>query len=115
MSTALGAQGRPAYTCLDLFCGAGGFSEGFRQAGFHTVVANDFDAWAGGTYALNQEKHGTRFVLGDISHPAVREELLHHARETEIDVIAGGPPCQAFSQVRNHARFIEDPRNRLYR
>lgn len=103
------------YTCLDLFCGAGGLSEGFRQAGFHTVAANDVDAWAGGTYALNHAPHGTKFVLGDITSAAVKEELLQHARGVTIDVIAGGPPCQAFSQVRNHARIIDDSRNSLYR
>lgn len=31
------------------------------------------------------------------------------------DVVVGGPPCQAFSQVRNHARLIDDPRNSLYK
>ncbi|MGH6679565.1 MAG: DNA cytosine methyltransferase, partial [Bradyrhizobium sp.] len=105
---------RRRYTCLDLFCGAGGLSEGFRQAGFHTVAANDADAWAGGTYALNHTPHGTKFVLGDVTSPAVKEELLHHAGGAFIDVITGGPPCQAFSQVRNHARIIDDPRNSLY-
>lgn len=105
----------PQYTCLDLFCGAGGLSEGFRQAGFHTVAANDFDPWAGGTYDLNHAKHGTKFVLGNIAEPAVKEELLHHVDCKDIDVIIGGPPCQAFSQVRNHARIIDDPRNDLYR
>ena len=105
----------PSYTCLDLFCGAGGLSEGFRQAGFHTVAANDVDAWAGATYEANHGPHGTKFVLGDITSDAVKEELLHHARSADIDVITGGPPCQAFSQVRNHARIIEDARNSLYR
>jgi len=103
------------YTCLDLFCGAGGLSEGFRQAGFHTVAANDADAWAGATYTLNHAPHGTKFVLGDIASAAAKEELLHHAGGVAIDVIAGGPPCQAFSQVRNHARLIDDQRNSLYR
>jgi DNA (cytosine-5)-methyltransferase 1 len=36
-------------------------------------------------------------------------------RGTPIDAVIGGPPCQAFSQVRNHHRIIEDPRNSLYR
>ena len=103
------------FSCVDLFCGAGGLSEGFRQAGFHTVAANDADAWAGQTYLLNHAKYGTKFVLGDIAEPAVKEELIHHVQGAEIDVITGGPPCQAFSQVRNHHRIIDDPRNSLYR
>lgn len=104
-----------SYKCLDLFCGAGGLSEGFRQAGFQTVAANDFDPWAGGTYELNHAGHGTTFVLGDITDPAVKEELLHLVNGTAVDVLIGGPPCQAFSQVRNHKRIIDDPRNSLYR
>src|SRR5690348_9564183 len=100
---------------LDLFSGAGGFSEGFRQAGFHTIAANDFDAWAGATYELNHGKHGTEFVLGDISDAEVQERLFDAVRDQELDVIIGGPPCQGFSQVRNHDRLIKDPRNRLYR
>lgn len=111
--------GRPPaprrYACLDLFCGAGGLAEGFRQAGFETVVANDADAWAGATFDLNHRRHGTHFVLGDISQPEIQEEILHRAAGHEIDVITGGPPCQAFSQVRNHKRIIDDPRNSLYR
>lgn len=105
----------PAPTCLDLFCGAGGLSEGFRQAGFHSVAANDSDAWAGGTFELNHAQHGTRFILGDIAAPDIQEQLLDAVRGTPIDALIGGPPCQAFSQVRNHHRIIEDPRNSLYR
>jgi DNA (cytosine-5)-methyltransferase 1 len=37
------------------------------------------------------------------------------SNERPLDAIIGGPPCQGFSQVRNHARLIDDPRNRLYR
>jgi len=103
------------YNILDLFCGAGGLTEGFHQAGFQTVAANDSDIWAGATFNANQARHGTKFVLGDITSTAVKEELLHHANGMAIDVITGGPPCQAFSQVRNHARIIEDARNSLYR
>lgn len=103
------------FTCLDLFSGAGGFSEGFRHSGFHTVAACDIDAWAGGTFVLNHSRHGTKFVLGDIGERAIQEKLLDHVSGLEIDAIIGGPPCQAFSQVRNHDRLIDDERNRLYR
>jgi DNA (cytosine-5)-methyltransferase 1 len=108
---------RPQQTfrCLDLFAGAGGFSEGFRQAGFHTVAATDIDAWAGATYDINHRRHGTKFVLGDISERHVQEELFDGVRDVELDTVIGGPPCQGFSQVRNHDRLINDPRNKLYR
>jgi DNA (cytosine-5)-methyltransferase 1 len=102
-------------TVIDLFCGAGGFSEGFRQAGFDSIVASDVDPWAGATFEHNHARYGTKFVLGDLCDPAVQEELLSCASGREIDAIIGGPPCQAFSQVRNHHRLIDDPRNSLYR
>jgi DNA (cytosine-5)-methyltransferase 1 len=101
--------------CLDLFSGAGGFSEGFRQAGFHTIAATDIDPWAGATYELNHAAHGTQFILGDISDRDIQERVFDAVGNRELDAVIGGPPCQGFSQVRNHARLIEDPRNRLYR
>lgn len=100
---------------VDLFCGAGGFTEGFRQAGYHSLVGNDNDAWAGASYIANHSVHGTKFVLGDIRSREVQQHLLQHVQGHMVDVVIGGPPCQAFSQVRNHARIIDDPRNSLYR
>src|SRR5262249_49613958 len=98
-------------TVVDLFAGAGGFSEGFRQAGFSVVAGSDNDPDAVATYAQNFPD--ARVVSGDIRVRAIKEEILEHARAA--CVLVGGPPCQAFSQVRNHARMIEDPRNALYR
>ena len=37
-------------TAIDLFCGAGGLSEGFRQAGFHVLAGQDYDEKAGATW-----------------------------------------------------------------
>lgn len=100
-----------ALRVADLFCGAGGLSEGFREAGFRVVAGSDADPDACATYALNFPE--ARTVNGDIREPAVRRELL--ASAAGVDVVIGGPPCQAFSQVRNHSRIIDDPRNSLYR
>jgi DNA (cytosine-5)-methyltransferase 1 len=98
-------------TALDLFCGAGGIAEGFRQAGFRSVAASDIDPDACATFARNFPD--ARVVHGDLRDPRVKSALLEAA--SEVDVIVGGPPCQAFSQVRNHARLIDDPRNSLYK
>lgn len=102
-------------TCVDLFCGAGGFSEGFRQAGFHTIAATDIDPWTGATFELNHTRHGTEFILGDLGAPGVQAALLEAVEGVAVDAVIGGPPCQAFSQVRNHDRMIGDPRNSMYR
>jgi len=99
------------FTVVDLFAGAGGISEGFRQAGFAVLAGSDSDPDAAATYALNFPE--ARFITGDICAPAIREQVLDAARSATV--LVGGPPCQAFSQVRNHTRIIEDPRNELYR
>lgn len=96
---------------VDLFCGAGGLAEGFRQAGFSIAAGTDVDPDACATFALNFPE--ARTIWGDIREPEIRERVLEVAHRAEI--IVGGPPCQAFSQVRNHSRLIDDPRNSLYR
>lgn len=98
-------------TAVDLFCGAGGLSEGLRQAGFNVVAGSDNDPDAMATYAANFPSAGA--LCGDIRNPGIREQL--DALTAGVDVLVGGPPCQAYSQVRNHSRLIDDPRNSLYR
>lgn len=95
----------------DLFCGAGGLSEGFRQAGCSIVAGSDADPDACATYRLNFPEAAT--IHGDIREAAVRKVVL--AAAAGADLVVGGPPCQAFSQMRNHSRLIDDPRNSLYR
>lgn len=98
-------------TVVDLFCGAGGLSEGFRQAGFIIAAGSDNDPDAMATYAANFP--GAHAITGDIRSPAIKERILECARSASV--LIGGPPCQAFSQVRNHTRLAADPRNALYR
>ena len=102
-------------TAVDLFCGAGGLSEGLRQAGFDLIVAADHDPDGCATYRLNFPQ--TTLVEGDLTARENHERLVVGVRErtADLDLLAGGPPCQGFSQVRNHDRLLEDPRNRLYR
>ena len=108
--------GRPSdkrLTAVDLFAGAGGLSEGLRQAGFEVVVAADHDPDACATHELNFPE--AEVVVGDLTdrerHERVVAVVRAHGRP---DLVAGGPPCQAFSQIHNHDRLIADPRNRLY-
>lgn len=96
----------------DLFSGAGGLSEGFRQAGCRILVGSDIDPDACATYALNFPEATS--VHGDIREAKVRARVIT-AATMDVDIIVGGPPCQAFSQMRNHSRLIDDPRNSLYR
>ena len=106
-------------TCLDLFCGAGGKSLGFEQAGFHVVGAIDKDGPAITTFKKNFEGIGDRAIAADIRTftPAMMAQLIDRDR---VDVIIGGPPCQGFSNVRrrdgkNHGdSVVEDSRRTLY-
>jgi DNA (cytosine-5)-methyltransferase 1 len=109
------AQHQETFTAVDLFCGAGGLSEGLRQAGFELVAAADHDPDACATYRLNFPQ--TAVIEGDLTALERHARLIAavRSRTANLDLLAGGPPCQAFSQVRNHDRLLKDPRNRLYR
>jgi DNA (cytosine-5)-methyltransferase 1 len=100
-------------TAIDLFSGAGGLSLGFEQAGFHVLTANDFDGPAALTFQLNHPR--TRFLHGSISEITAEDLLMESGLRTgELDVLIGGPPCQAFS-VYNHQRGMHDDRSGLFR
>lgn len=98
-------------TIVDLFAGAGGIAQGFHQEGFITLAATDIDPDACATFKHNFPE--AVVVHGDIRKRDVKAALLDAG--CKADVVVGGPPCQAFSQVRNHARIIDDPRNALYK
>ena len=86
---------------------------GFQQAGFDVLAANDFDQYATATYCLNHPN--TRFLPGPIETITVDQFLdVSGLRRGELDVLVGGPPCQAFS-VYNHRRGMHDERSGLFR
>lgn len=100
-------------TAIDLFAGAGGLSTGLQEAGFGLLAAADHDPDACATYRANFQ--GVELIEGDLTARDKHEAVLAAARGATLDLLAGGPPCQAFSQIHNHDRLLEDPRNRLYR
>ena len=106
-------KSKNSLTVIDLFCGAGGLSEGFRQAGFKVLVGQDHDVRAGETFAATHPE--ARFIGGPIQN-VTPQDLLRaaNAKPGEIDIIVGGPPCQGYS-VNNHQRGLEDPRSGLFR
>jgi len=97
---------------IDLFCGCGGFSKGFKQAGFKIKLGIDIWEDALKTYKLNFPEAVT--INNDITLLS-GEDLLKAANLTadEVDVIIGGPPCQGFSL--SGKRMLDDPRNVLYK
>ena len=98
-------------TIVDLFCGAGGLSLGFIEAGFKVVLANDIQDVCCETYKYNHpELPSERVVLGDI-----RQLLDDFSITDDVDMVIGGPPCQGFSSANKHHKVIDDPRNLLYK
>ncbi|NMA83540.1 MAG: DNA cytosine methyltransferase [Epulopiscium sp.] len=94
---------------IDLFCGAGGMSLGFKMEGFTPILALDNWEDAIMTYNFNNEnKVGETRDIYDFSN----EELQEIAKYNKIVGIIGGPPCQGFSMV--GTRDSADERNDLY-
>lgn len=129
--TRLRAGGTPRV--LDLFAGCGGISLGFHKAGFELVGAVEIDPAAARSHALNFHRNLPAALFE--AHAAPKDitatepgELLASfgisgSAEEQIDVIVGGPPCQAFARVgRAKLRevaahpdaFLRDPRSNLY-
>lgn len=100
-------------TSIDLFAGAGGLSEGFRQAGFNILAANDFDHFSAETFRTVHPE--TAFLEGPIQEFSPSDFLSKAGiSKGELTCLAGGPPCQAFS-VYNHQRGMHDERSGLFR
>jgi DNA (cytosine-5)-methyltransferase 1 len=122
-------QPRAPLTCLDLFCGCGGFTLGMQRAGFRVLAAIDFDPHAMAILRANLAERQHPGLL-PVNH-AIEADLTQFPPEqlagligtNRVDVIVGGPPCQGFSTARqrdgaNHGQrrlLRHDPRRLLYR
>lgn len=96
---------------LDLFCGAGGMTNGFKKAGMQSIMATDFDVDACVTCKVNNPE--IPVLCGDITDPSVKDEIINVAKNEGCEIVCGGPPCQGFSLAGK--RFIDDPRNQLFK
>ncbi len=88
-------------TILELFAGCGGLIQGFKRAGFRTVLANEWDASAAETIRANLTERVAQCAVQEIK------------KFPSVDVVAGGPPCQGFSNLGE--RVPCDPRRQLWR
>ncbi len=104
---------RPLLRTIDLFAGAGGISEGFRQAGYQCLYANDSMPEAMKTFQYNHAGIWADCCKVERVNPAVIRSKLKLDKE-ELDVVVGGPPCQGFS-INAPERFLTDPRNKLFK
>jgi DNA (cytosine-5)-methyltransferase 1 len=99
---------------IDLFSGAGGFSEGLEASGIKVVLSQELHPQPALTLAFNHPD--TSVVVGDIRQldPQVMEEIIRKKYPTcDIDVVVGGPPCQGFSTAGK--KNEDDPRNGLFK
>lgn len=99
---------------IDLFSGAGGLTQGLKQAGFNVIGAVEIDRVFADSYSMNHPR--TRLINSDICNlsldDAAREWKITAG---ELDLLAGCPPCQGFSKIgtRNKGARLEDKRNDL--
>jgi len=98
---------------IDLFCGAGGITEGFHQAGFRCLYANDCMPEAIQTFEENHPSVWADCENIERVKPAEIRMKLKIAKG-DLDVLVGGPPCQGFS-INAPERFLSDPRNKLFK
>lgn len=115
-------------TFVDLFAGCGGLSLGLEQAGFTPLFVNELSPQAMATYLANREAAhpllASKFHVNDVKelvlNPGRLDDLIDGLKESyrldvrrgELDLLAGGPPCQGFSGI-GHRRSYSVSREQL--
>lgn len=98
------------YTFIDLFAGAGGLSEGLSRAGLTPVYASDVDELAVKTFKHNHPNVLSEVIdIKDLSFEYIKQKV--GLLGNDIDILAGGPPCQGFSLA--GLRLPDSPKNKL--
>jgi len=96
-------------SCIDLFCGAGGFSYGLKQNNIDVILANEIESDFAKTFSLNHLN--TKIINDDIHNIDFKNELKLIGCKS-LDILCGGPPCQGFSTVGSKNK--KDSRNSLF-
>lgn len=110
------------YTFIDLFAGCGGLSEGFYRLGFRALAHVEINHWACETLRRRMRYYGYKnvdkeVIEHDITASDIIEKIEEAVGERNVDIIIGGPPCQAYStagRVRDAQGMATDPRNYLF-
>jgi len=89
---------------VELFAGAGGLAMGANLAGFEAQAVIEWDKWACDTIRENQKRENPlvrdwKLIEGDVRH------FDYSSLKCDIDLVAGGPPCQPFSMGGKHRAF----------
>lgn len=110
------------FTFVDLFAGCGGLSEGFYRSGFEALAHVEINKFACETLRARMRHYGYKrpeeeVVEHDITAPDIIQCIDRAVAGREVDVIIGGPPCQAYStagRARDPDGMKKDPRNFLF-
>ena len=110
------------YNFIDLFAGCGGLSEGFYRQGFTALAHVEIDHWACETLRNRMRYYGYKNADKEvIEHDITSDDIIQRIEDAvngrSVDVIIGGPPCQAYStagRVRDGKGMASDPRNYLF-
>ncbi|MBO0602634.1 DNA cytosine methyltransferase [Sporosarcina sp. E16_3] len=97
-------------TVIDMFCGCGGLSKGFIDAGYEVLLGVDNNIPALKTFKENHD--GAVAMDGDLFQGSTILEMASLTNNKSIDLIIGGPPCQGFSLTGK--RDENDERNKLF-
>ena len=97
------------WTSVELFAGGGGMALGTRQAGFEHLALVDWNKNAAAILRHNANKHPDLWAADDVYEQDVREWLRRtNIKGGEVDLVAGGPPCQPFSLAGVHAGDMDE-------
>ena len=110
------------YNFIDLFAGCGGLSEGFYMQGFNALAHVEIDHKACETLKTRMKYYGYENVDEsvlelDITREDIIECIDRAVKGRTVDVIIGGPPCQAYSSLgraKDDNAMKDDPRNYLF-
>lgn len=98
-------------TVIDMFCGCGGLSHGFMDAGYEVLLGIDNNKEALVSFKAN---HGNAVAMnGDLFQGSTILEMASSIENKQVDLIIGGPPCQGFSLTGK--REEDDERNSLFK
>lgn len=97
-------------TVIDICCGSGGFSYGFKKAGYNILLGIDNEESKLKTYKKNITSN---VLLGDISKIAVKE-IMDKINNDKIDIIIGSPPCIQYSTSNPKRITIENQKNKNF-
>lgn len=110
------------YSFIDLFAGCGGLSEGFYKEGFKALAHVEINKYACETLKTRMKFYGYENVEEEVLNVDITSENINEiidgaVKDRTVDLIVGGPPCQAYStlgRAKDGNAMQDDPRNFLF-